>query len=549
LNQESVNILQKEAGFSDLLAEIAYTFNAISSDFFDISMENVLSILGMHLELSRVFVFENDEILNQSECNYHWNTESLAPIGNFAELADITNFETWNSSIHEKGQLICNDVNSTFDGEVLEMLTRNQIKSLLVYPLYVNGNYLGFLGFADCFEFKNWQKREVSFLRTISHLIVDAFTRRLNELKLKDSEEKYRNLFENALDANFILAGLEIIEFNQATLQLFQTTHKELIKRNLLEVSAKEQLNNEASISLIKKHIASALKGEKQTFPWIFEQQNSKLLQTEVSLSRFNRGEEFYLLAVIRDITKTKEHEQQLQEHMQKLREVNNTKDRFFSIIAHDLRNPFNSLIGISENLYENFENLDPLEVKEYLGLLQQSSQQAFNLLENLLNWSRSQTGKLKVNAKLIIPYDLIENVLDLLKNNAIEKQIRIENLVPIDYLGVADENMITTILRNLISNAIKFTQSGGKIVIDAQKKEKQLIISVADNGQGMTDEIKSKLFQSNVFNSTLGTNNECGTGLGIILCKEFIERNKGEIWVESTLGKGSCFYFSFPRA
>ena len=545
MNNTDKNILTSHE-LSDLLAEIAYTFNAISADLFDVSMENVLSILGLHLNMSRVYVFENTEKLGQNFCAFQWTDKNISPIKNTKGKAS---FEEWDSKILEKGQIVSNNISETFSGELLKMLKRKKTKSLLAFPLYVQGKYFGFLGFDECLEYRNWQDADVSFLRTISHLLVDAYTRKFNVEELKSSEEKYRNLFENAKDANVIFDKLEFSEFNKATLELFGKTKEQLLHQDMMSVSPEYQQENIKTDNLAYQYAKAALKGEKQIFSWLFSKHSGRIFETEISLSRFKKGKKYFLLAVIRDVSKSREHEKKIQEQMLKLEEVNKTKDRFFSIIAHDLKNPFNSLLGITENLVENFNDFSSIEMKEYLSLLYQSSQQGYNLLENLLHWSRSQTGKMTVSPKVINLNELAQSAIALMSNNASEKELNILNNVDFDILAFADENMITTVFRNLLSNAIKFTPNNGSIIIGAAKEEKQIIVSIADTGLGMKQEILQKLFKLDIFNSTLGTNQEAGTGLGIILCKEFVERNNGNIWVDSKINIGTTFYFSIPRA
>lgn len=534
---------------SEILAEVAYTFNAISSDFFDISMDNVLSILGMHLNVSRVYIFENNVQKGANFCTFQWVNENIEAVENSNNFSDRMQFEQWDSQILEKGQIVSNNIEETFSGDFLKILKKQEIKSILAFPLYIKGKYFGFLGFDECVEYRNWQDRDVSFLRTVSHLIVDAYIRRLNEEDLKSNEEKYRNLFENARDANIILDKLNFVEFNKASLTLFNKTKHELKQQDFISLSPEKQLNNEDTEALAFKYIKAALKGEKQFFPWLFTKNDKSIFETEVSLSRFKKGNTFFLLAVIRDISKNKKHEKKINEQMIKLEEVNRTKDRFFSIIAHDLKNPFNSLIGITENLLESLDDFSSDEIKEYLSLLLQSSQQGYNLLENLLHWSRSQTGKLTVSPKVINLNELTETTINLMLHNISEKKLEVVNNIDFNTLAYADENMITTILRNLLSNAIKFTPKGGNITIQSIKDSKQITVSVKDTGLGIDDSILSNLFKLDIFNSTLGTNQETGTGLGIILCKEFIERNNGQIWVDSKINQGTTFFFNLPRA
>lgn len=548
MKNEANNILSKR-DFSELLAEIAYTFNAINSDLFDIIMENVLSILGLHLNISRVYIYENNEKTNESRCTYQWNNTGFNPIAKDDTSLQELRYQQWDKYILEKGQLICNNINSFFTGIFLDLLKEQNLKSLLAFPLYVKGKYHGFIGFDECTSYIEWNEAEVASLRAISHLIADAYARKINEEQLKFSEEKYRSLFENAKDAIIILDKFEILEFNSATTELLDKSAEEIIYQNLLHFTPEYQSNEANSQELALRYAKEALLGKKQFFTWLLIRGGKTIFESEISLSRFSKGKKFFLIAIIRDVSKNKEHEQKIKAQMNELEEVNKTKDRFFSIIAHDLRNPFNSLLGITENLVENYEDFSSEEIKEYLTLLLQSSQQGYNLLENLLNWSRSQTGKLKVSAKVLNVSELIDASVELMLNNAAAKNLEIINNVSFDILAFADENMITTVLRNLLSNAIKFTPQGGSIRFEATKQKKMIEICIADNGMGMTEETMASLFKLDVFTSTLGTNKETGTGLGIILCKEFIEKNNGKLWVESSLNNGTIFYFSIPRA
>ncbi len=240
------------------------------------------------------------------------------------------------------------------------------------------------------------------------------------------------------------------------------------------------------------------------------------------------------------DITEIKENEH-------KLIELNATKDKFFSIIAHDLRNPFNNILGHTELLVENYDELDDSKRKQLAQKLYTSSKNAYNLLENLLEWSRTQQDmipfKPEHNNFLKICYEVTEN----LKPIAEAKNVRINIATPQTINLFADNNMIKTVLRNLISNAIKFSNRNGIINIFAEKGENNIAITVSDNGIGIDTQNASQLFDLKQKNSKNGTEGEKGTGLGLIICKEFIEKHNGKIWVESELGKGSDFIFTIP--
>lgn len=252
------------------------------------------------------------------------------------------------------------------------------------------------------------------------------------------------------------------------------------------------------------------------------------------------------VVAVGRDINDRKEIEQTLKENEAKLRELNATKDKFFSIIAHDLRSPFNGILGFSELIVEKSKNNDYSGMCMMSSLLHESAKHSFDLLTNLLEWSRTQRGRKSFEPVTNQLISILQGEINVTSLMAREKNIDVKYNCP-EIVVFADFNMLQTILRNLIFNAIKYTFSGGEIIINVQQNEKEILISVKDNGIGMSDEKQNKLFKIGEMESTPGTNNEKGTGLGLILCKEFIELHGGRIWVESEKGNGAIFYFTLP--
>ncbi len=238
----------------------------------------------------------------------------------------------------------------------------------------------------------------------------------------------------------------------------------------------------------------------------------------------------------------------ELQLSEQKMRALNSTKDKFFSIIAHDLRNPFNALITLSSFLVDAIDSNDKEEAKELASIIETSSKQGFELLVNLLEWSRTQTGAIKYNPNLINLNRELKNPIQIIESIAESKQIRFKHDINKNITAFADPNMIRTIVRNLLSNAVKFTPREGVISIEANENETEIVIKIRDNGVGMSEEIIDDLFTIDVNTSAQGTEGETGTGLGLILCFEFVKKHKGRIWVESEKGKGSCFSFSIPK-
>ncbi|MGC1392385.1 MAG: two-component regulator propeller domain-containing protein [Bacteroidales bacterium] len=229
------------------------------------------------------------------------------------------------------------------------------------------------------------------------------------------------------------------------------------------------------------------------------------------------------------------------------LRELNVSKDKFFSIIAHDLKNPFGSIISISDLLKEEIKSADTVTLENYASMINTSAVQTMRLLVNLLEWANSQRGKIAFTPELIDLHELFDEEFSMLNDMATGKNIELKNSFKDNLKITADKNMIKTILRNLISNAIKFTHKNGWVEVNAMIENKHVEISVSDNGIGMTKETMAKLFRLDGNLSTRGTENEKGTGLGLFLCKEFAEKHGGKIWVESEPGKGSIFKIVLP--
>ena len=231
------------------------------------------------------------------------------------------------------------------------------------------------------------------------------------------------------------------------------------------------------------------------------------------------------------------------------LKAVNSKKDKFFSIIAHDLRGPIGNLISLGHILHQTHNEVTQKNREEMIVMISESAKKTSNLLENLLQWSRSETGALEVNGEDIILHEIVEENIKLYSNNILEKQLKVINDVDKSCSAFADRNMINTVVRNLFSNAIKFVHKQGVIQFKSTHDSNNKIVSltISDNGVGIEESVVNKLFNIDNNHTTTGTNNERGTGLGLKLCKEFIMKNGGDITVESMRGKGSTFSIQLP--
>ncbi len=259
------------------------------------------------------------------------------------------------------------------------------------------------------------------------------------------------------------------------------------------------------------------------------------------------KGELIAAFVVFPEITRIKEIEDKLRANADEFKSLNDSKDRFFSILAHDLRSPFQALLGISELLSSNIESLTPEEITKFGNELHKAIRNQYDFLTHILEWARIQTRKIEFNPGKVNLYKLISKVFKLLEHSAANKQTELISEVQEIYYVKADENMLLSIMQNLISNAIKFINSNGVIKVTGNQINDNFEISITDNGAGIDEDSLSKLFHFETMFTTKGTAGEKGSGLGLLICKEMIEKHGGKIWVQSKLNEGTKFTFSLP--
>jgi signal transduction histidine kinase len=379
-------------------------------------------------------------------------------------------------------------------------------------------------------------------------------------IELKSENDEIINFLKNSQEENTKLTD-KIESLEKAQDIIFEQFRTLEIQRIELEKQQKKLEEDSdkfrgRTIELFGKMID--LKKSKKTI----SQQNKKLktqqqeinnhqLLLEKSNQKF-RERTIELFGKMTDLKKAKKtiskQKEEIENHREQLKALNASKDKFFSIIAHDLRNPIAGFLNLTEVLTNNFDVFSEKESKEFIEVMNQASKQLYNLLENLLQWSRSQTGSITFEPKFVSVRKMVDNTIDVLMINIENKSIKININVDEKTIVFVDENMITTVIRNLISNAIKYTHPEGLISIRCTQKDDLVELSVIDNGVGIKKEDQEKLFRIDKHITTQGTSDEKGTGLGLILCKEFIEKNDGEIRVESELNKGSAFIFTLPK-
>ena len=247
------------------------------------------------------------------------------------------------------------------------------------------------------------------------------------------------------------------------------------------------------------------------------------------------------------DITNRKVAEKERDENEAKLTELNATKDKFFSLIAHDLKNPMGSIVGFMDLLKSDYENYERERMGRYINVIHLAATQAYELLENLLVWGQSQTGRIEYRPEVVDMRTLLEESINIVRHQASRKKIKISTQMAQEEIVTVDKNMIKSVLRNLLTNAIKYSEAGSKVIIRISPQDNHLQVEVQDFGIGMDGETVSHLFRIDNTQSNPGTENEKGTGLGLIISREFVERHGGKIWVQSQKGRGSSFVFTIP--
>ncbi|MDQ1267114.1 MAG: hypothetical protein QG635_2268 [Bacteroidota bacterium] len=379
---------------------------------------------------------------------------------------------------------------------------------------------------------------------------------RKTQLELDEAREKYFKMYNLAPIGYISLSDKGLItEANMTVTNLFGVDKINLINKPLSQFILPD--DQDIYYLYFRKLI---LTEEKQQFELRMKNKAQESLWIEFTGITYRRYDGTIICnATIRDMTKWKLAEEEIHRKNIELAELNASKDKFFSIIAHDLRSPFNGFLGLTRIIFENFHNFSLNELLDIIKSMKLSAGNLYQLLENLLEWSSMQRGisdflPVTCNIKF-----MIERNIAISGDTVKQKVIKIENNIDEELKVTADERILNSVIRNLISNAVKFTPNGGKIEIGLLKKlsdnlkpsdnPNNCIIFIKDSGIGMTEEILSKLFKIDQKVTRQGTENEPSTGLGLLLCKEFIERHGGMIWVESEVGRGTAFYFSIPIA
>ncbi len=359
-----------------------------------------------------------------------------------------------------------------------------------------------------------------------------------------EKEFDYKSIFEETVEAIIITDGSseKIIDINKAGCVLLDGKKEELIGDYIYNF-LRDGNSVESSNSISQITMFGSVLSNKSV-----KKKSGQLIPVDMTINTFSDNSVNYVMTTLRDVTERIKYEDKIVAMNDELKLLNANKDKFFSIIAHDLRNPISTLICFSELMTNNNEDVAEEETRHFFDMIKNISKATYELLDNLLNWARVQTKNIEMDKSLFDLHLLVNKIIEVLRPSADLKTVNIINSVTPGFQIFADENMINTIIRNLVSNSIKFSPQKSNITIKAEQNNYQLNIAVIDEGVGMDGDYIKDLFKIDVYTSRKGTNNESGTGLGLILCNEFVKLHKGKIEVHSEINKGSEFIIQIPK-
>lgn len=388
---------------------------------------------------------------------------------------------------------------------------------------------------------------KIIYLRGEPHLLTitrDITSRKSAEKALRENKEQLQLIINSALEAIVVLVNQRFVYFNKKMVEFSGYSDAELVNKDILDLVHPEDAPT--LLENYKLRLSGGIAPERYAVRLV--QKEGGIRWLELGGVKIEWQGNPATITFITDITEKKLAELEIIAGRDKLEKLNSEKDKFFSIIAHDLRSPFAGLLGLTEMIADGAEEFTLQELKNMGGQLHQTANKLYKLLKNLLEWSQMQRGMLEYQPQWLNLNQTIDESMETLQKRSEQKAIQIVSSIDKQIQVYADKNMLNSILLNLLSNAIKFTRRNGNILITGEKKSNRFVeIAVHDSGIGISKEDIDKLFRLDSKVRSQGTEGELSTGLGLLLCKEFVERHGGRIWVDSEIEKGSTFHFTLP--
>ncbi len=545
----------------------------ITSDY-QTALTRSLTALGRAADVDRVYLFENHchEKTNESLTSqrFEWTRDQGIVQDNPAlqNLSYKVFFRCWHKPL-ATGELVKGLVRD-FSPAERRLLESENIRSILVIPVMAEGKFWGFISFADCHTERQWTSAEASVLTRISRCLGGTLVRQHTEEALRESEIKFRTLYESTSAAVLLLDENGIFDGNGAALQMFGCTHREQLcgkpskrARGLGQEYQGEaesdlapswsdflppvQPNGQDSLSLANEYVATAISEGSCRFDWIFRQRSGEVFPAEVTLTPIELGNRKVLQAVIYDMAERKATETQLLQAKEAAEAGSRAKSQFLATMSHELRTPLNAVLGLSELMRgEIFGPLNDKQ-KEYITCIQSSGEHLLSLINDILDLSKVEAGKEQLSFVPLEIRDLCESCLALVREQAYNRGLELRLHIDSDIrIFIADERRCKQMLLNLLSNAVKFTLVG-EVSLIVTKKPEGIAFTVADTGIGISADKLPLLFEP-FRQLDSGLNRQFpGTGLGLALTRSLARLHGGDVSVESTLGQGSQFTLHLP--
>ncbi len=522
-----------------LLADISQLF--LSVDELDDKIEKALNIIGNYLAVGSICILLDNHKGTETNIRYSWHKPGIASAVYTLRGISYDSIPSWKKLFDVSEKAFQLSINNAPD-DIIKAFDLQDIKSMLVVPLVFQHIITGYILYNEHAMIRDWETTEIDNLITISGIICNALERHSIQRRLKESELQKKLALENTEaglwdwniqtgDVYFNDMWYKMIGFEPGDVAPNVSSWEKLVHPDDFPDTMKE-LEMHISGKSEKYSSVHRLLTKSGKWKWILDK--GKIVEYSAD------GKPLRAIGTHIDLDREKRIEEEL-------RNLNETKDKVFSIIAHDLRGPIASMMNLSEMISENGRISDD-DFYETINLQKELSQSTYQLLENLLNWARVNSNQIMVNPTKICLNDIVTETLSSMKYNADHKEIIIRKEYHVPFEGFADEEMTRIVVRNLLSNAIKFTPRKGVITVEINNTNGYVIARFKDTGTGISPQNIKKILSDNHFYSTFGTDKERGTGLGLKLCKSFISLNHGELSVSSEVGKGSCFTFTLPR-
>jgi PAS domain S-box-containing protein len=551
------DITERKAARGDLEQRLEFErlVSTISSRFINLNLEQIdreihygLEIIGHFLRLDWCFVMLIGSDRRSMSIPHEWC--SLGIDSRIAKINNISFNENtwWYKILAASKNFQINDINNLPPEAEKQraMLGELGIKSLLSVPMIYGGRLKGALVFGMIRERKTWDRYTVGLLRTLGEIFTSALERKKSIQALRESESRYQELFNAVIEGLGFVDDKEIIRLcNPAFARIFEfDSPQDLIGRNILDFIPEEFRDF--------IHIQSELRRKNKSSQYEIQiqtcKQNEKTILVSVSPQFDSRGSFIGSFANLVDITERRHLEEQLESTTKAAEAANKAKSTFLANMSHELRTPLNSIIGFTDLIWNGTVGEINDTQKEYLKIISQSGLNLMEMINDLLDLAKIEAGRVEVKNERVELEGLLARSIDTVKSLAIKKKLQLEsNLENAGYIW-GDEQKVRQIVYNLLSNAIKFTPEGGKIGIDVWERGDNVGISIWDTGIGIGAENQKLIFEE--FKQAEGsyTRKYRGTGLGLALCRNFVEMLGGRIWVESEEGQGSRFSFMLPR-